>query len=322
MVLEGGAAAVLLTLAGWDRFFGSLHSPDIPWAALCFGGQLVAYAGYALALRSITRSQRGPQVGFSQAAGIVTAGFSPVFTVSPAGGFGVDREALLEMDVSSEEATARVVAMNVLEYVVLAPVALAAAMLVLAGIGGSGDPALTLPWLLVIPGLGAAAWATRPGPSRRLRTARGSGWLRRAIAHGVAGATLARRALRPDGGARVILGLALYWLGDMVTLWAALRVFDVRLGVPALVLAFATGYALTRRGLPAGGPGAVVILLALALSWFGAPLSAAVLGVCVYRLFNFWLPLIPTFVLLVKTPRALKDLPRAQGRTLAPRAHT
>jgi uncharacterized membrane protein YbhN (UPF0104 family) len=323
MALEAGAAAILLTIVGWDRFFGGLQSPDLVWAALCFGGQVVAYAGYTLALRSITRSHSGPPVGFVHAAGIVAAGFSPVFTVSPAGGFEVDKQALLEMDVSPEEATARVLATNVLEYIVLAPAALAAALLVLAGIGGSAEPSLTLPWLLVVPGLAAAVWATSPGPSGRLRSARGSGWLRRGLAHAVAGATLARRVLVAfPSSARVLVGFSLYWIGDIVTLWAALRMFGVQLPPPALVLAFATGYALTRRGLPAGGPGAVEILLALALSWLGGELSACILGVFVYRLFNFWLPLIPTFLLLARTPRALKELPRAEGRALAPRART
>jgi uncharacterized membrane protein YbhN (UPF0104 family) len=323
MALEAGAAAILLTIVGWDRFFGGLESPDLVWAAVCFGGQATAYAGYTLALRSITRSQGGPPIGFVHAAGIVAAGFSPVFTATPAGGFDVDREALLGMDVSTEEATARVLATNVLEYVVLAPAALAAALLVLAGIGGSADPSLTLPWLLVVPGLAAAVWATSPAPSRRLRSARGTGWLRRGLAHAVAGGTLARRVLTAfPSGSSVLVGVSLYWSGDILTLWAALRMFGVHLPLPALVLAFATGYALTRRGLPAGGPGAVEILLALALSWLGGQLSACILGVFVYRLFNFWLPLIPTFFLLVRMPRALKELPRAEGRTLAPRART
>ena len=57
-------------------------------------------------------------------------------------------------------------------------------------------------------------------------------------------------------------------LGDILTLWAALRVFDVHISAPALVLGYGTGWALTRRSLPLGGPGLVEILLAFVLTWF------------------------------------------------------
>jgi hypothetical protein len=63
-----------------------------------------------------------------------------------------------------------------------------------------------------------------------------------------------------------LAGAALYWAADITVLWSALHVFDIDLPVPALVLAYATGYALTRRALPAGGPGAVEGLLPLALA--------------------------------------------------------
>jgi uncharacterized membrane protein YbhN (UPF0104 family) len=50
---------------------------------------------------------------------------------------------------------------------------------------------------------------------------------------------------------------------------------------------------LSRRTLPFGGAGAVELLLPLALWGTGISLSAAVLAVFTYRIFNFWLPLLP-----------------------------
>ena len=35
--------------------------------------------------------------------------------------------------------------------------------------------------------------------------------------------------------------------------------------------------------------------MTFALVWVGVPLAPALLGVVTYRLFNFWLPVIPAF---------------------------
>ncbi|HEY2740909.1 MAG TPA: hypothetical protein VGI69_01860, partial [Gaiellaceae bacterium] len=51
-----------------------------------------------------------------------------------------------------------------------------------------------------------------------------------------------------------------------------------------------------RRTLPLAGAGAVEALLPFALVWVGYSLSAAVLAVFAYRVFNLWLPLGPAAV--------------------------
>jgi uncharacterized membrane protein YbhN (UPF0104 family) len=97
-----------------------------------------------------------------------------------------------------------------------------------------------------------------------------------------------------DHGVLAFLGMSLYWLGDIFVLWACLRVFlGHNPSVPAVILGYATGYALTRRSLPVGGAGAVEALLPFALLWVAVPLAPAVLAVLFYRVINLWLPLIP-----------------------------
>jgi len=77
-------------------------------------------------------------------------------------------------------------------------------------------------------------------------------------------------------------------------LWVCLAVFTRHTpSVLAVVVGYATGYALTRRTLPLAGAGAVEALMPFALTWVGFGLAPAVLAVFTYRIFNLWLPLGP-----------------------------
>jgi uncharacterized membrane protein YbhN (UPF0104 family) len=187
----------------------------------------------------------------------------------------------------------RVLGLGALEYAVLAPAAALAAVIILAR--GSTHPSLgvTLPWALAVPlGFAAAlgALAIRP----RLRDA--SGW-RAVLRHALDGVQVLRHLSTQGakyGGA--FLGATLYWVGDIGCLWACLRAFHDSPDLAALVIGYATGYALTRRTLPLGGAGAVEALVSFALAWSGVPLAKAVLAVCAYRIFNLWLPLVPAAI--------------------------
>ena len=106
-----------------------------------------------------------------------------------------------------------------------------------------------------------------------------------------------------------VVGNLAYWAGDIFCLWAALQIVNSRLSVAALVLAYSGGYVLTRRALPAGGAGLVEVALTLALVGMGMHSVPALVGVIIYRLFNFWLPIVPALIILP----ALRDL-RARFR--------
>jgi uncharacterized membrane protein YbhN (UPF0104 family) len=297
-VLEAAAAILLVWLiGGWGKFSRELHFRNIPWFALCLGAEAVAYLGYMLAFREIVVVEGGPRIRAASVAAIVSAGFSPVFMADVWGGFSVDRAALEELGLGRSEAVARVLAMNGLEYALLAPAACISALLLLFGVGGSAPRSLTLPWLLVIPGLVAAGLISRKRPRVLLPGA----WrpLRQAIAQLTRGLALLRAMIaQPRKHALGFIGAGLYWAGDITVLWTTLHVFDIALPLPALILAFATGYALTRRALPAGGPGAVEALLPLTLRSVHAPFAPSIVAVFTYRFFNFWLALIPGVIVL------------------------
>ncbi len=61
--------------------------------------------------------------------------------------------------------------------------------------------------------------------------------------------------------------------------------------------------------------------MTFALVWVGVPLAPALLGVVTYRLFNFWLPVIPALAALPGgAPDARRTSAAARRRSTAPLA--
>jgi hypothetical protein len=160
---------------------------------------------------------------------------------------------------------------------------------------------VTLSWAIGVPaGTALALLALR---FRRLLC---RGWLRRVLgppldAIVVVGKLLARPR---EHALAAIFGMSLYFAGEVFVLWACLAAFQN--GAPsilAVVVGYATGYALTRRTLPLAGAGAVEALMPFALAWVDFRLAAAVLAVFAYRVFNVWLPVPPSLAGLIALQR-------------------
>ncbi len=298
------AAALVADMAGLEQVQHVTSRLDARWLVICLGAELLGYVGYVLALRNIARVDDGPKLSFALTARTVVSGFGVYAAAHAAGGFAVDYWALRRAGLRREQAIARVAGLGVLEYAVLAPVALVCALILFADSADHVQDSMTLPWLAVIPGFGIALWVSSP---RRRWSETGfeeGGRIRASIAHALAGlVTLRSLCRRPVEHLPGLLGVAFYWFGDIACLWAALRTFSVHVSWPALVVAYATGYVASRRSLPAGGAGIVEVLMTFALVWVGLPLAPALAGVLVYRLFNFWLPIVPALALLPSITR-------------------
>jgi len=298
------AAAFVAEAAGLRQVERATSHFDAAWLLVCLGAELIGYTGYVLALRNIARVDGGPKLSFALTARTVVSGFGVYPAAHAAGGFAIDFMALRRAGLKREQAIARVAGLGVLEYAVLAPVALVCALVLLVDPDSRVDNSMTLPWLAVIPGFALALWVSSPKRRSRLTDPIQGGRIRGSIAHAVAGLvtlrTLCRRPLQHLPG---LLGVVFYWFGDIVCMWAALRAFEVHVSWPALVVAYATGYVASRRSLPAGGAGIVEVLMTFALVWVGLPLAPALAGVLVYRLFNFWLPIVPALALLPSVKR-------------------
>ena len=310
-----GAIAGLADLAGAERIDRAARHLHPVWLVLCFFGEAVAYFGYVLAVRDTAKVDQGPKLSFGHSIRAVIGGFGVFAATRTSGGFAVDYWTLRTAGEDREGAVARVLALGALEYAVLAPAALCAAIAILVD-GEDISLGLTLPWLAVIPGALVAIWLTSPKRASRYAKHRPSaGPIREWFAHSVAGLSMLRQMLvaPPREHGLGLLGTALYWAGDIACLWGALQLFgNPRLSIPALIIGYATGYFLTRRSLPAGGAGVVEIALTFALHWAGFPFVRALLGVVVYRLFNLWLPIIPALAVLPDVDELRRDFDEAE----------
>ncbi len=285
-----GALVGVAWTAGFEKVVDVGAGVDWVWLPTALGMEIAAYLGYIVAYREIARVEGGPEMGMGRAGAIVAAGFG-VFVIR--GGFIVDRLALESAGFPARQARIRVLGLGALEYAVLAPAAAVAAMIIVAR--GKTHPSFgfTLPWVIAVP-LGFVAAILALAYRDRMRGS--SGW-RNIVSHGLEGLYVLRRlAAQPRQHIGAFLGTALYWLGDIACLWASLRAFHETPDLAALLIGYATGYAVTRRTLPLGGAGSVEALVSFALAWTGVPLATAVLGVCAYRFFNLWLPLVPAAI--------------------------
>jgi uncharacterized membrane protein YbhN (UPF0104 family) len=227
---------------------------------------------------------------------VVAAGFGPF---QLAGGFAVDMYVLHALDEDERSARVRVLGLGVLEWALLAPTTCVVAIVLLAE-GTDIMSSLLWPWALAVPaGFGLGLWASAPG--RRDRLARIGGRRRQWLADLLDGVGVLHTLIsHPFKYAGAWVGTALYWAADIAAFYAALRAFGLQLGGGAVLIAYATGYAATRRSLPLGGAGVTEVLMTYALYWVHAPLAPALAAVVAYRAFNFTLAAMPA--LLARRP--------------------
>lgn len=313
-LLVVGVFALVGKVAGYTRTLDSLERANPVWLAVCFASQVLSYAAYVAVFRGIARFDGGPSLPRWLSVRVVFAalGATRVLAAAGAGGLAVLYWALRQAGLAAREATARVLAFNVLLYACFGAATLAAALALLVGLGGEAPLAMTLPWIAGLAAcVVAAVWLTAPRRRARLVSAAGGGRVRRAFAGAVAGTLIVRRLVEePRAGRATLLGGPVYWLGDIACLWAGLRAFGVELSVSALVLAYATGFLANMLPLPTGGVGGVDAATTFALTALGVPLASALLGVFTYRFFSFLAPTIPAVVALPALPRVGRELAR------------
>ena len=210
----------------------------------------------------------------------------------PLGGFSFDRHALSAVHRSRRGARRQVLALGVVEYLLLAPAACVCALILLLE-SHSASLALTLPWVFAVPpGFALAWWATQPRIIRHFQ--RSHGRVQRWIGDLLAGWRCCAASFSARSSARWRCSAWASTGRRRSPAWPyALLCFGVELSVPALVVAYATGYAASRRSLPLGGAGITEVLLTLSLIAVHVDAPKALLSVVAYRLVNFLAPMLP-----------------------------
>ena len=290
--IAAGAVVGMAHVTGVDAIGRAFQDLHLEWLGLIAGPELLAYVFYTIAYRSIAQIHGHAPLALPLVARVVAAGFGP-FAIG--GGFGIDREALHAIHEDERSARVRVLALGTLEWAVLAPTACVVSIVFLV-LDAHILPSLLWPWAIAVPvGFAIALWASVP--KRVERIARIGGRLGAASTSVLQGVgvlhTLIRRPLRYAGA---WAGTALYWGADIGAFYGGLRTFGLEPGVGKVILAYATGYAATRRSLPLGGAGLTEVLMTYALYWVGEPLAPALGAVVAYRIFNFLLAATPALI--------------------------
>lgn len=327
IVLALGTLALIGNFADYHRIGAAMRVADKVWFPLCILGELAAYLGYILAYRDLARVGGGPVLPYRMVLRIVMIGFGATVAGASAGGLAVDFWALHRAGAPLHEAARRVLALNTLEWAVLAVAASGAGVLTLVGLSSGAPTAMALGWTVVTPiCIVAAAWISTGWRCKRFSALPegdapfsrrpGSWWpwlslaARRGFSDAIGGLVLLRTVIRnPHRYHAGLAGYPIYWAGDVLCLYAALRAFDVHPDVGALVLAYTTAYVATALPLPAGGAGGIEASLALTLSSIGVPLAPAILATVVYRITTFWLPILPALIALPGVRRLTEELP-------------
>lgn len=275
-----------------DAIGRAFHHLTPAWIVAIAAAELLTYPAYILAYRSAACVHGHPPIALPLVARVVVAGFGP-FALS--GGFGIDRQALHALHEDERSARVRVLALGALEWAVLAPATCVVSIVFLAR-GANILPSLLWPWAVAVPlGFAVGLWASTPQRARRLSTIRGK--RREGLARLLDGmAALRTLILNPRVYPGAWIGTVLYWVADIAAFYAGLRTFGLNPGVGKVMLAYATGYAATRRSLPLGGAGLTEVLMTYALYWVRQPLAPALAAVVAYRIFNFLLAAIPALI--------------------------
>jgi uncharacterized membrane protein YbhN (UPF0104 family) len=286
------AAGTVAAIAASDEpgaLWHALERLQPAWLGAAVAAELVAYLGYVLAYRTMIVPGERQRLSFLLTVRLVVAGFGPSM---PMGGFAFDRLVLRAVHRSRRRARVQVLGLGVIEYLLLAPAACLCALVLLLE-SRRASPVLTVPWVVAVPpGFVLGWWATKPRMLHYFQ--RSNGRIRKWIGDVLAGVEVLRTiVMRPLERPWALVGMAIYWAAEVTCLGFALRCFAVEISVPALIVAYATGYAASRRSLPLGGAGITEALLTISLIAVHVDAAHALLSVLAYRLINFLAPMLP-----------------------------
>ena len=330
VILTVGVAVIVTTVlvvsigrfAGFTKLGDTLSGAAWGWLGLCAVGQIGVFVGYAGAFRmSVAGSgdllaesgSNPPPMGFWYSLKVALAGFGLTQLVAAGGAAGMAFTfwVFRRLGFSKPNAMLQLITLNTAVYFVFGVLGW------LGALAGLLDPvvpiAMAASWLAsFVVVIALARWFIQPERKARFTGAEGRSRLRRALAVGVSAAARVREYMHTADGQRLLAWALLYWIGDLVSLWAALQAFGVTVSVPAIVVAYVLGYLAQSVPIPLIATGGVDAATTFTLRAVGVPIEVALLGVVAHRVFAFWLPVIPG--LWSATVLAREGLPASSRR--------
>ena len=268
VILVLASATVLIIASGVRSVIADVFKADVAWLLLIIAAQSFAYWSYVVPYKLIFN------ISYKEALKHSFEGFHPF---RPGGGFVYDFKCH-----KSVKGRAKVIYLGLWEYAALAPVILVAA--VYAYLFKLMPSQISLPWIFGVPA-GAIIFYL-------LLTLRG-------YFHNHPKTLKTLNVIHqmfvednPTHKFILLSGMALYWLGEILSVYGALKLFDINLGWVPLLIAYASGYLITRRSLPLGGAGVILLTLSLTLHVVGLALPVAVLAATTYQIMNLIIPMI------------------------------
>jgi uncharacterized membrane protein YbhN (UPF0104 family) len=315
-----GLVLLIERAAGYEGVLNRLRRADPVWLALAISAEAVSFAGFAAAVRGVFAMRGGKTMRYPVAARLVFASLGASRTVLGGGpaGIAVFLWGARKTGFARSQAASRVLALYVLQFGVLAIGTWLCALSVALSGRGLALPHFTVPWLVAVPLIVAAAATFRAPALRGWFPGRIGGWLENGLAEIEDGFGLVRAiASHPRKAAVLLTAAALDWLGDAFCLWASLSAFGLVVRPDRFLLAYSTAYLITLLPLPFAGIGTVEAMTVLSLRAIGVPVSAGFLAVLAYRAINFWLPTVPGLISLATMSRLGRRLAQTRPQPAA-----
>jgi hypothetical protein len=311
LFLELAAGTGLAYLAGFSRVRAALLAFHWPWLLPILGALIVSFVGYYYAYRGIFHVDKGPTLARRYMRAVVAAGFGGFLAH---GGGALDQYALEAAGANKDEAKVRVSGLAGLEHGVLAIGGTVTAVTILVA-GSNAPPAdFTIPWaVLPVPGFLIGFWAAGRYCDRLSGQ---EGWRKRLWTFLDSVRIIKELFVKPLPWGTAVLGMAVFWAADALAAWSAMAVFGLRMNAAQMFVGFATGMVFTRRTGPLAGAGVLALVLPLTMWVSGAPFAVAIVGIFLYRVLAFLLPLPVSFAALPTLRRMGHErLPTAEGVT-------
>ncbi len=305
---------VLPALAGLEHTWHRLSAGDPRWLIAAFALEALSFLSYVIAFRAVFAGGLTP-IGWRESYLITMAGVVATRLLATAGAGGVvltvwalDRAGMARREIVAKEATLLVLLYGIyMAALVAGGIALRTGVLsgpsdfgltVVPALFGAAVIVTALAAALFSRDLGSAAARFERAPAPPARWLRGAATVPATLSEGVRGTLSLSQTGNP-----ALLGALGWWAFDVGVLLACLKAFGGDPAIAVVVMAYFVGMLANTLPVP-GGIGAVDGGMIGALIGFGVDSGLAIVGVLSYRLFAFWIPIIPGVLAYIQLIRA------------------